>query len=43
MYKFINLIHVIFDYYCQQLLDYDSNILRIHEIDIVLECLFNFK
>ena len=30
-------------YYYQKLLDYNSNMLRANEIDIVLECPFNFK
>ena len=32
-----------YNYYYQKLLDYNSNMLRTHEIDIVLECPFNFK
>ena len=43
-YLLINLIFLLnLNIYYMILFDYNSNMLRTHEIDIVLECPFNFK
>ena len=43
---FVNKLYFLLNLNCyqyQKLFDYNSNMFRKHEIDIVLECPFNFK